>query len=338
MTLIIEAGVKEHKTWREWINGVISRPVKAEPPPAPVVEPPLATFENYRLALEMIPGILYMVNWVDKRVVFANQDAMTFFGHFSEGQKTLEFSQIEASIHPDDQDAYKNARRLLRTAPQGDTVEVEMRSRNYQDQWCWLHITAKVISKTQEGIPELVLWYAQDITERKLVEARLVFASYHDTLTGLYNRAYFEEELNKLEGGRNYPLGILMLDIDNMKQTNDNLGHSAGDELIRRVAGILKSVFRREDVIARIGGDEFAILLPKTDRTQAVKSLARVRLELQKVNAMSGGLPISLSIGMAVATFDSDLRQVLKRADESMYQEKYRHGGRRVGLASNEDD
>jgi len=90
----------------------------------------------------------------------------------------------------------------------------------------------------------------------------------------------------------------------------------------------MKVVFRREDIIARIGGDEFAILLPRTDRNQIVKGLARVQMQLQRANCIPGGNPISLSIGMAVANFDSDLRQVLKRADEAMYQEKSRHGGR----------
>ncbi len=332
MTLTFEPETKIYKGWRNWVNGVISHNSKSVQLPPPPNEGDSTANDLYRQALDLMPGLFYMVNWVDKRMVFANQVALNFYGLHSDHGEVLNFTLIESAIHPDDQEAYKSARRCLRSAPQGDTVEAEIRCRNYQDQWCWLHYTAKVISKTVDGFPEIVLWYGQDVTGRKQAEERLVFASYHDILTGLYNRAYFEEELSKLEGGRNFPLGVLMVDIDNMKQTNDRLGHSAGDELICRTATILKMVFRREDIIARIGGDEFAVLLPKTDRTQAVKGLSRVRLEMQKVNNSPGRNPLSLSIGMAVATYDSDLRLVLKRADEAMYQEKSRHGGRGIPL------
>ncbi len=327
MTLTIGSSLKLRKTWLDWLNGAVQPPAK----PAQALQAGKedgGLVEQYRQALDLMPGIFLMVNWSDKRVIFANQGALTFYGLRSESGKSLDFGLVEAAIHPEDQEQYKKYRRLLPSIPLGDTVEGEVRCRNYQDQWAWLHFSAKVISRTTDCFPEMVLWYFQDVTAQKNIEERLVFTSYHDSLTGLYNRAYFEEELNKLEGSRSYPLGVLMVDIDNMKYTNDHLGHSAGDELLCRTARVLRSVFRHEDVIARIGGDEFAALLPKTDQALAVKSIARVRRELARVNAVSGRSLLCLSLGIAVAAYGSDLRHVLRQADEAMYREKDQRGSR----------
>ena len=331
MTLTIDSGLKLRKGWFDWVGSVIQLPAKPIQAVLPQMDQNEGLLERYRQALDLMPGIFIMVNWSDKRIMFANQDALTFYGLRAETVtqgRALEFSLVESAIHPDDQERYKRSRRILPSIPLGDTLEAEVRCRNYQDQWAWLHISAKVISRTADGFPEMVLWYSQDITAQKNVEERLVYTSYHDPLTGLYNRAYFEEELNKLEGSRSFPLGVLMVDIDNMKLTNDSLGHGAGDELICRTAGVLKAVFRHEDVIARIGGDEFTALLPKTDQDMAVKTIARVRRELQRVNAVPGRSLLCLSMGIAVASVGSDLRRVLSQADQAMYREKDQSGSR----------
>ncbi len=334
MTLSIDTGLKQRKGWFDWVGSVIPGTAKPIQAPAPRRMDNVDLLDRYRQALELMPGIFMMVNWLDKRVVFANQEALTFYGFLPEaGERSpqysgIDFSLIEAAIHPDDQERYKRGRHILPSVPLGETVEVEVRCRNYQDQWCWLHFMARVISRTPEAFPEMVLWYAQDVTGKKNIKDRLVYASYHDPLTGAYNRAYFEEELNKLEGSRNFPLAILMVDIDNMKQINDNLGHSAGDELICRTARVLRAVYRHEDVIARIGGDEFVALLPRTGKVMAMRSLERVRQELNRVNAMPGRSRLCLSMGIAVAKYGCDLRQVLRQADEAMYREKARQRGR----------
>ncbi|MDD5369776.1 MAG: diguanylate cyclase, partial [Anaerolineaceae bacterium] len=101
----------------------------------------------------------------------------------------------------------------------------------------------------------------RDITDRKKVEDELRYLSTHDRLTGIYNRGYFEEELARLDHGRQFPVSVLMADVDGLKETNDTHGHQAGDELLRQTAEVLKSAFRAQDVVARIGGDEFGILL-----------------------------------------------------------------------------
>jgi diguanylate cyclase (GGDEF)-like protein/PAS domain S-box-containing protein len=166
-----------------------------------------------------------------------------------------------------------------------------------------------------------------DITERKEAEEKLRFMSFHDALTGLYNRAYFEEEMARLEGSRQYPVSILACDLDDLKMINDKEGHDAGDQAIKSAAKVLGfHTFRKEDVVARIGGDEFIVILPSVDLDENPTILNRIKHGLNEFNKSSidDGLyrPISLSIGYAVVHKDDSLKDGYKKADAAMYVEK----------------
>ena len=162
----------------------------------------------------------------------------------------------------------------------------------------------------------------QDITARRHVEEELKSLSIHDALTGLYNRGFFVEEMARLERGRNFPVSIVMADVDGLKKTNDQEGHAAGDILLQRVAQILTVSFRAEDVVARVGGDEFAVLLPATNATAAEVSLQRVRQVIDENNASHTGTPIHISLGVSTAEKSALLSTALKEADANMYREK----------------
>lgn len=163
----------------------------------------------------------------------------------------------------------------------------------------------------------------RDITQRHRYEDELRYLSTHDTLTGLYNRAFFDAELSRLANSRYLPVSILMADLDDAKQTNDMYGHNMGDELLRAAARIMKSCFRGEDVIARIGGDEFAVIMPKTDRRAAESAAERLRQALRDQPA-GCALQVSMSIGISTATQINTLGTTLQTADERMYEEKRR--------------
>jgi diguanylate cyclase (GGDEF)-like protein/PAS domain S-box-containing protein len=183
-----------------------------------------------------------------------------------------------------------------------------------------LHIEA--ISDVPCGQTQACHAVVIDITARKQTEERLRYLSTHDTLTGLYARGFFMEEIARIERGREFPVSIVMADVDRLKETNDRAGHAAGDDLLKNIAQILTAAFRAEDVIARIGGDEFAVLLPKTDATAANVSLQRVRKMIQQNNAANPGTPIRLSLGVSTAGTPVPISDLLDEADANMYGEK----------------
>ena len=164
----------------------------------------------------------------------------------------------------------------------------------------------------------------KEIARRELVEKELLHLSTHDTLTGIFNRTFFETELARYEPSRDYPMSIIIADLDNMKQTNDTLGHSVGDNLLKSVAQVLKSAFRSEDIIARIGGDEFAVLLPNTDAITTEQMLARVQIQLSEHNTRHSELPVYLSLG-ACSAAHGKLTEAFILADQRMYSNKAAH-------------
>ncbi len=164
-----------------------------------------------------------------------------------------------------------------------------------------------------------------EIKEKERIQKELKYLSIHDSLTGLYNRAYFEEELDRLSKSRQYPISIIIGDVDNLKDLNDLEGHSAGDDLLQAAAQVLRSAFRPEDVVTRIGGDEFAILLPGSDESVVQRAMDRVTsgLDTQQISIMGHHLRISL--GGATARNGESLQQIFRQADENMYKMKFKH-------------
>ncbi len=160
--------------------------------------------------------------------------------------------------------------------------------------------------------------------ERKQAEEKLKYLSIHDALTGLYNRAYFEDEMNRLEGSRQFPVSLIMVDLNGLKRVNDQLGHPAGDDLLRRTAQVLRSAFRSEDGVARIGGDEFAVVLPRVEAQAAILAVNRIRAAVRKHNAEHPELELSLSIGASTVEKGVPLSEAFREADRRMYLDKVR--------------
>jgi len=160
-----------------------------------------------------------------------------------------------------------------------------------------------------------------DITARKDNEEKFRYLCFHDSLTGLYNRAFFEAELKRLDVERQLPISIISGDVNYLKVTNDAFGHSEGDRLLVNVANILKSVCRHEDVISRWGGDEFVILLPKTGQQEAKKICHRIKAACEEFPTQI--IPFGIALGYATKSDPgTDIIQAIKEAESMMYKNK----------------
>lgn len=175
-----------------------------------------------------------------------------------------------------------------------------------------------------------VLVALEDVTARRKAEEYLRYLGTHDVLTGLYNRAYYQEEIKRLSGGRHHPISIVIADIDDLKKANDNLGHGSGDGLIRRAAEVLKTGFRQEDVIARLGGDEFSVIMPATDAQTARDVVERIENLVRLNNKFYGEPQLSLSLGVSTSEKRESLESAIRLADDNMYLNKREHH-RRAG-------
>ena len=161
----------------------------------------------------------------------------------------------------------------------------------------------------------------RDISGRKKIEKRLSYMSFHDKLTDLYNRAYFEEELKRLDTRRQLPLSVIIGDVNGLKLINDAFGHKEGDKILKGCAEVLKKCCRAEDIVARWGGDEFSILLPKTDEDVLSEIIKRVKSKSNKTRG--GKIPLSISLGVSTKTKrNQDFTKVIKKAEDNMYRQK----------------
>jgi diguanylate cyclase (GGDEF)-like protein len=161
-----------------------------------------------------------------------------------------------------------------------------------------------------------------DITARKKAEAYLEFLGTHDVVTKLFNRAFYVDELNRIERKGLRPVTIIMLDLNGLKAANDLWGHEVGDALLRRIGEVLGKAVEKPSSAARIGGDEFALLLPGADAQGGEKMMEEVRKLVDLNNQFYPGMPLSLSMGAATSAAGERLEDVVRRADFAMYEAK----------------
>lgn len=166
-----------------------------------------------------------------------------------------------------------------------------------------------------------VIAITRNITERKNNELYIAYLSYHDQLTGLYNRRFFEEEIVRIDNENSLPLTLAMLDVNGLKLTNDAFGHIAGDNLLTNIAKLLKKECRSSDVIARIGGDEFVILFPNTGSDKAAEIVKRIYQMAAATHVAN--IILSVSIGWETKTnMTQSIDELFIKAEDHMYQKK----------------
>lgn len=215
-------------------------------------------------------------------------------------------------------------RRLLRG--KFDSYTVEKRFLHHEGHEIWGQFSLSLARDHEGGAPYGIL-QMQDISERRRFEQRLRYLADHDSLTGLANRRRFRGELEQQiafyarYGGQG---AALILDVDHFKHVNDTAGHQAGDNVIREIAELLRARARVSDAVARLSGDEFAVLLPQTDREGAIRFAEDLRREVRLQSTATGPEPVTVSIG--VAMFGGETEEggepALVAADLAMYEAK----------------
>ncbi len=161
----------------------------------------------------------------------------------------------------------------------------------------------------------------RDITSRKQAEQKLIYMSYHDSLTGTYNRSYLDIEISRLDTKRQLPISIIMADLNGLKLINDTYGHTTGDEALKKTSVILQRSCRQEDIIARWGGDEFVIFLPQTDAEEALMISKRITSYCNDIHVEE--IPVSMALGVATKTSETGtLTETLREAENNMYKQK----------------
>jgi diguanylate cyclase (GGDEF)-like protein len=166
-----------------------------------------------------------------------------------------------------------------------------------------------------------------DISARKKAEAYLEYLGKHDTLTTLRNRSYFNDEIDRLTRRGPWPLSVIALDLNGLKAVNDESGHAAGDALLRRAGEVLAKAIDTGECAARIGGDEFCLLLPASDEEGAEAMTNRLRDLVDLNNQYYGDPCLDFAIGSATSHRGGSLEATLHQADKAMYVDKRRHYG-----------
>lgn len=266
--------------------------------------------------INTIPDIIF---YKDKQSRYLGGNKAFFEGFFGK-KKSEVIGKNDFELHQDKEVAKAFIERDQEILKNKEDKYTEINILNKDDKILYLE-SVKTPLINEKGEAWGIVGVARDMTKRKELEDMLTQMSYTDKLTGLYNRAYFEEQINKLDDNEYYPLTLIMGDLNGLKVVNDNLGHLEGDKLLVEIAKVLKGSCRKEDLVFRWGGDEFIILLPNSDYKLGKEICNRIQLNCKNTDKT----PIPLSISLGVSTKinkQKDIDEILKEAEDMMYIEK----------------
>jgi diguanylate cyclase (GGDEF)-like protein/PAS domain S-box-containing protein len=250
----------------------------------------------------------------DGHVISFNQKAMENMGNVDQDYKGKSIYEL---FPKENADVYLER---INKATQSDMAEGYEDYLSLPSGEMWFYSTFTKILDTH-GFVKGIQIISQDISELKTKEREITYLSYHDQLTGLYNRRFYDEELLRLNTARNLPLTIAMGDVNGLKLVNDSFGHKVGDELLVNVAKAIKKACRQDDIIARLGGDEFAIIFPNTTEEDAGRIVQRI-IDLTALEKV-GPVETSISFGYETMTnSEENIEVIIKKTEDHMYRHK----------------
>ncbi|MEI6131207.1 MAG: HD domain-containing phosphohydrolase [Bacillota bacterium] len=277
--------------------------------------------EKFRLLAETVTDVIWVYNTSLNKYTFMSPSVFDLRGISPE--EAIEMSLQETLTPKSYKDALKiidsGTKEFLLDVKNPKTLVFEMQLNKKDGGIINTEISAR-FRINKEGQVEIV-GLTRDIEDRKKIEQEIIHMSHHDQLTGLKNRRFFDNEAFKLNEEKYMPLSLIMIDVNGLKLTNDAFGHKQGDKILEKIAGILSNVCRKEDVVARIGGDEFIILLPQADSIYSNNIIDRINdgISKEKVNNVT----LSVSLGYSVKTqVSEDIDEVFKNAEDAMYRHK----------------
>lgn len=265
---------------------------------------------KYRTLFEKGPGLMLQMS-SDGKIVTANKatlNALEYRKHELIGLQVLELV-----VDP------PKAKRFVQLAKNHVSLPLELNLKSRTGKLVTLSVLFHLVD-LQGGSPEIYA-FAQNITQKKEYEDHILFLSYHDKLTGLHNRTYFDECLKKVHEENNRKYAIIIGDVNGLKETNDLFGHKVGDELLKAMSEILKMSCRQTDIVCRIGGDEFAMLLPDADDMVAKTVCDRIRESCETQDKSLISMSIALGYSSRLCK-DHASEVVVKEADDKMYKNK----------------
>ncbi len=273
--------------------------------------------EKYRLLFEnAVEAILVIQN---EQIKICNPMTSILTGYSNEELSKMKFTDFV--YENDKENTLKFHNKRLEGKTSSSKQQFRIRKKNNEIRW----IESDGIRIDWNG-EKATLQFAVDITERKSTEEKILFLSYYDQLTGLYNRRFYEEELKRLDTKRNLPLTLVMADVNGLKLTNDAFGHVAGDRLLKAVADTMKKELRADDILARIGGDEFVLILPKTDSVAAWLIVNRLKEKIS--NTVIDKITASVSFGLETKVSENeDMEKIFAQAEDYMYRRKLLESG-----------
>lgn len=277
-----------------------------------------ASEERYRMLAENAIDLVYRYRLKPTAGYEYVSPSVIRFNGYTPEDHYADPDLIYKSVHPDDQYMFS----LMGKKLSNPRKIFWLRFVRKDGQIIWTEQRYEYIYD-EEGEIVAIQGIIRDITERQQMKNKIEYVSIHDSLTDLYNRSFFEAKLSQFEEYRLLPIGVILCDVDGLKLVNDSLGHDAGDQLLIRAAGFLKECSRSEDVVARIGGDEFAVLLPNSDEARTGEIADSINKAIEAYNHENPQSLLSLSVGFAIKKDTSqELAEVLKEADYNMYQIK----------------